>query len=1027
MGRTFTLEIKQGGVWQRVTAVFPFISGELLDERLDEGSITFFDRTKAHKPLTEFRIAFYKGAVGVEPDNDIYGKNTEYFILANDNSAEYPVGSGVYKHEAYLIERTKLLEGIICPSITFTNKGVLQFKEELTGNKIALKDIVVDDGLNDPLQPSNLYTLFVSSVPVALEIGKTYNFPTPKSVCEDLAKWLTDAVLVPGDTATALQYFGDIDFSVYTQATYYIDGVSTSTLWAFTPKIKVSRSFEITYDCCIQLTSGKYRYKLKFNVYAFSTKLQPKPYTITDCVNRVLELAEPLTRPENPKYTFEGVTYNAGISNPGYEEGSQAEKYDKITAPEFSMTQSTLREQLKVIGSYIHAEPYLDENDVVHFLEYGRQNQSSEIDANTPYVSNTLKTDINQHCTEIRSNAQNLVSSLEFAKGVIIDPGSGLYRSLRTETMYARINEENGYADTEYPIYAIQSVFCGVASGDASIGGWLYNPVEITPYVFEETEYSANLSSFGGGYPTSKAWAIYYTQGKKGLRGLFHQNPDAASTATYSPWAISNILSAVNGTNPKTIYNLLTQSAANLVFQITYKPIAPAFISHGKQYYISGDTPYTQIYNQGDNLIETQYYGENMKGVAARLGNIEQERTYLFKNRSQIPRIGDMIDDYSISAVSCEYLPDYIKCTVGLSKDFQRISEYVGISSVKRMYEVSERQAHKRDILIKNVLLISDIGGSSEVGGLFGDNNLPAFLNAFTSAKTGVITNAVMSTYMKGNAASLGSTIKEVIVPCIGRSFGNSVHFAFTMKDNYSAGSATVWGEEGEGNNKVTGRWQSDVPYGDYYGRAYWARIRLSNSNFTSVGEDGPLPIPVASSFTIPSLDGLFPEYVNNYIHRLRKDNREIIGYNLEIEYKTDPDSDIIIGSELASRCRYISDDTSGVSIYLTNQDINKFDSTFVPDEFDSSSDEAVSFFVGTEKDRIVITVRAGDYQYFKNWVIVTTPTTENAQYVDEDGNVRNYTMYNGGKILLAGSLSNSFETLQSFYRRTLHFYFKRS
>ena len=121
MGRTFTLEIKQGGEWQRVTSVFPFISGELLDERLDEGSITFFDRTKAHKPLTEFRIAFYKGAVGEEPDNDIYGKNTEYFILANDNSAEYPVGSGVYKHEAYIIERTKLLEGVLCPSITFTN------------------------------------------------------------------------------------------------------------------------------------------------------------------------------------------------------------------------------------------------------------------------------------------------------------------------------------------------------------------------------------------------------------------------------------------------------------------------------------------------------------------------------------------------------------------------------------------------------------------------------------------------------------------------------------------------------------------------------------------------------------------------------------------------------------------------------------------------------------------------------------------------------------------------------------------
>ena len=125
MSRTFELHIKQGGEWQKVTAVFPFTSADLLDERLDEGSITFFDRVKAHKPLTEVRITFYNNN---QPDNDRYGKNTEYFIIANDNSSEYPVGSEVYKHETYIIERTKLLEGILCPSLTFTtikNKGTI--------------------------------------------------------------------------------------------------------------------------------------------------------------------------------------------------------------------------------------------------------------------------------------------------------------------------------------------------------------------------------------------------------------------------------------------------------------------------------------------------------------------------------------------------------------------------------------------------------------------------------------------------------------------------------------------------------------------------------------------------------------------------------------------------------------------------------------------------------------------------------------------------------------------------------------
>lgn len=58
----------------------------------------------------------------------------------------------------------------------------------------------------------------------------------------------------------------------------------------------------------------------------------------------------------------------------------QAKKWENELAPEFTMTQCTLREQLKIIGGYIHAEPRLggyDENGVyqenwIFFDEYGQ-------------------------------------------------------------------------------------------------------------------------------------------------------------------------------------------------------------------------------------------------------------------------------------------------------------------------------------------------------------------------------------------------------------------------------------------------------------------------------------------------------------------------------------------------------------------------------------------------------------------------------------------------------------------------------
>lgn len=98
-------------------AVFPFNYAYLLDERLNEAYLTLVScPVKVFEPLTEVRIDLIQNA-GTETETT----QSVYFITANDNAFEQPVGSGKYKHQLYLIERTKLLEGFICDSIAFTN------------------------------------------------------------------------------------------------------------------------------------------------------------------------------------------------------------------------------------------------------------------------------------------------------------------------------------------------------------------------------------------------------------------------------------------------------------------------------------------------------------------------------------------------------------------------------------------------------------------------------------------------------------------------------------------------------------------------------------------------------------------------------------------------------------------------------------------------------------------------------------------------------------------------------------------
>lgn len=701
--------IKQHGMWQKLNAtpVFPFSIGELLDERLDEAYLTIYDSPDEHIPrLTEIRATIQNGNKTKQ----------EHFIVASDTSIELPVGSGKYKHDIYLIERTKLLEGIFCSSLTFTNYRNIDYGK-------STRALIEDLKQGDP-DISALSSYFPQpDIQFAQLLASPFytNIPIPSSY--DVASFMSGILNQTPTTIWAPDEYAAVGLGEYLYTSFVYDG--TTYLWNDTSTPEpgdISQYLE--YTICLDDGGGSIIFKFKVTFSAVSEKYPPKRWTITDCITRACELALPLFGSEKPKYRLDGVEYddNGNVIKP-YPVGSLAEKYDKVFAPEFTLTQDTLREQLRTILSFVHAEPWLDENDVIRVEEYGNTTVSASEDL--PYVYSSGRSHINEYCTEIRSHAQNLASSLGYAKGTMIDPGDGLYRSLRTETAYARINEDNGIAKTAKPIYSIDKVMCGIAPADQTLEelSWWLDPVDITPYVFEATEYGANLSPYKGVYPFSRTYAIYYTMGQPNIQGLFYKAPDAVSAAEYSPFSISNILSAVTGRKVSDIYDKLVQSAADLVFSITYKPISNHFVSHGKSLYVPGETPFMQLYNQTENLIESQYYGEHIKGVAARLGNVEEERTFILKDIDDIPHVGQMLDEYSISAVSTEIYPFDIKCTVGLSKAFNRISEYVGINSAKRMYEISEQTATQRDILYKETLVIGEKpSGYSRSGKMF--NNL---------------------------------------------------------------------------------------------------------------------------------------------------------------------------------------------------------------------------------------------------------------------------------------------------------------
>lgn len=805
-------------------------------------------------------------------------------------------------------------------------------------------------------------------------------------------------------------------------------------------------------------------YSFYYTIAVVENKRPLKRWTVTDVINRLLDLAEPLRKGETSRFRL-----NA----------EQAEKFDKIISPEFSFTKQTLRECLQEVGKFIHGEPRLkpvkDYTDVFVGQEFFSEGRA-DIGVNNPapfemgkdyYLFHnvkkytvTLNTDpdgtypnyylqipdlpnftgkakvytngeqkgwlyeviydmfageqksntwfmpytskSNQHAVEnyasyLDSHAQNLVNQLDKYSGVIVEPYKGGAKSVRTENLYVRIEEGNMLIPTQYPIYEVQKL-----EYVYSDGGRLKS-VDITPYLFERAEYDGRLSSYSEAYPYSKVFALRYAQGEKNITGLNFKVPDASDKVeVYKNYAIVNILREATGNDKLTIHTYPT-----MCFRVTYTPFYDARVAQTKAYYKDFKRPAALIFNQQSNVIESRYYGENLKGAIARLGNIDVSLTYIFGSIKCVPKAGQKFNkDYYISAVAVEVFPTCVKCTVGLSKDFNRLSQYIGISSVKRYYEVSQTQAVERNTLYREYVVIGEkeeFDSDAMAGGI-----LPFVAWTFEPPQN---EGEVISMGPLTNVIAYGSSFSDVALnqvnlPVISSAFGNSVSFSWKYDDNYSAGAVADY----QNGDKVSGYFQNNYRYGDYYGRMFYYYFGLSlgtpDINIGNYKQIGQL-LPGDKTSTI---NGIISTGNKPYI--IRKDNREALQINYQIDFVTNLET-LIIGSALASYCPAVRGIDASLTpadltakLYVFDEELNKFtDHVEAFTDVDLSTLPSVSISATVQQDKYLM-IEAGNFPASgKSWAIVT-PQREVTQTVEnEQGDELTQTVFYGGDLLIGQNI----------------------
>lgn len=781
----------------------------------------------------------------------------------------------------------------------------------------------------------------------------------------------------------------------------------------------------------------------KFNAVTYTFQVVEnhypiRPMTVKEVIERLLELIEPLCVKKNADGTVTKIREQRFVFGYKYEdansdEGRAERALFEQTCPEMTFTRQTLREQLQQIGHFIHAEPRLIwrtingvRKMVWIFDRYGGQEEAKyvrNVDGAVlgfptyPYKAKRNSYDIGVACTDVESDADNFVNRLQEIGGTITEPYGGGALTLRSDTVYTRLEDsENLYFPTTKPIMDITRFEWVDLQGYAGIVKKVY---DITPYIFEKTIYDAELSSYSAQYPRSKCYGLYFTQGERNIRGFFFKNGEW-SGGVYAKYAIVNILEQVTG---KSLKSLLEKNYPKLAFRLTYTPIYGARLSHGKSY--TGDMlkkPFSLAYNQSANVVETQYYGEHVKGVAERLGNAEKQVDILMRKVGNIPQIGQLWDDdYYISKVKGSVVSDLMIFNVTLSKRFNRLSEYVGANSYIRYYEVSERMSQERRTLYKDYLVITPLDGGLSYGEdcFAGQAVLGAVANTFYQADEGYLgnnqyplfTQIVDSVEAQGFSKTLSPQTK-VLLPVLSSAFGNAILFSWNYKDNYSAGVAVTYQTATVDKKDITGYFGTEVTYGDYYGRVYYEQYTLeSRKGGLTQTQSRELPQDFAGS-GITKYAGTGTD-----VYRiLRKDNREIMSHGYEIEFVTTVKG-MIIGSALSRNNPAVKgvNYLSRAKLYILPNRVNRFENKVdLTGATEVLEYEYVEFFnnrkiVAATNTNGALTLRFKGFTApvaGKAWAIVSTPYEgDEITYEGEDGTPVTVTPEYGGELLIAQNM----------------------
>lgn len=531
------------------------------------------------------------------------------------------------------------------------------------------------------------------------------------------------------------------------------------------------------------------------------------PYTLKTAIDRLLNVTPLRTVGESNKYSFDPILLA---------------EYVKEESPEFAFTGHTLFEALLIIAQYKGAFPELNDG-VITFRKLWNGIRLSEEDLPDP-IDEISCSDINQYCTYLESEVQNLVGVNDSRVGSIVEPYAGGYKTTRAASG-SEISQDTVVIPTDYNQYLHIKEEIGY------INGQLPSDQDITPYVYESGDYNA-LTDMRAAYPGSKAYALQWTQMGKNITELAHRVKSTSQIAqALTEPALANIIQAKTGepystTDSNVVTYIMSlidpdsdaDSFADVMFRTTYIPVINARIKQYKEHYDNFHYDGSLKYNQTAELVDSEMYGEHLKCLLRKIGNATKRKVYIFDKIDDVPKVGTLVDDYSVYNVQMSIRENKVVATISYVK-YAELSQYIGVKNPWKDSDVSVDKCYNRQISYNEFLLFTHDNTKSSTSKSIASSTMEFLLpNTMPYPLTCVEATGYMPEEDDGSKEKLNT----VLLPVVSLAMGNSIMFQWEYQDNYSSGYMSEEAPQGA-TSILSGtkynRAQKAVKYADMYGK----------------------------------------------------------------------------------------------------------------------------------------------------------------------------------------------------------------